>query len=111
MRGRIQIKAINNISGNGKRSLLGASIRTAVFVLFAMVLVIVCGEMVLDIALEIGDSQNDSVLYYGVPIAAFVLSVVAMAIAIAFKIYSNKSAARTAAAEASIAEGAENTQH
>ena len=85
--------------------------RTAVFVLFAMVLVIVCGEMVFDIALEIGDSQNDSVLYYGVPIAAFVLSVVAMAIAIAFKIYSNKSAARTAAAEASIAEGAENTQH
>lgn len=109
--GEFIIKAINNISGNGKRSLLGASIRTAVFVLFAMVLVIVCGEMVLDIALEIGDSQNDSVLYYGVPIAAFVLSVVAMAIAIAFKIYSNKSAARTAAAEASIAEGAENTQH
>ena len=109
--GEFIIKAINNISGNGKRSLLGASVRTAVFVLFAMVLVIVCGEMVFDIALEIGDSQNDSVLYYGVPIAAFVLSVVAMAIAIAFKIYSNKSAARTAAAEASIAEGAENTQH
>ena len=88
--GEFIIKAINNISGNGKKSLLGASIRTAVFTLITMVLMIVCGEMFLGIATEIGDSENIGKFSYGVPIAAFVLSIISIGIAVALKIYGYK---------------------